>query len=40
MHPALVRPVAEEPSEEDWIVGGLDIRDVRSWEIEEVCADA
>jgi hypothetical protein len=38
--PLLVRPVRPDCSEEDWFLGGLDIRDARNWILKEICADS
>ena len=38
--PLLVRPVKPNPSEEDWFVDGLDIRNISSWQIPEIRSDS
>lgn len=38
--PLLVRPVRENPEDEDWFVERLDIREISSWEIREIRSDA
>jgi len=38
--PLLVRPVAESFREDDWYIGGLDVRRIESWLIREICSDA
>jgi hypothetical protein len=37
--PLLVRPVRQDCTEDDWFIGGLDIRQGRSWKIKGICAD-
>jgi GNAT superfamily N-acetyltransferase len=37
--PVMVRPVKRDCDENDWFIGGLDIRDIRNWEIKEICND-
>lgn len=37
--PMLVRTVREDCVEEDWFVGGLDIRRNETWDIKEICSD-
>ena len=38
--PLLVRPVKRECSEDDWFLGGLDIRDMESWNLKHIAGDA
>jgi len=37
--PLLVRPVRQDYSEDEWFVGGLDIRRNETWKIREICSD-
>jgi len=37
--PLLVRPVSQDFTENDWFIEGLDIRQVDSWDIKEICSD-
>ncbi len=37
--PVLVRPVKRECSEDDWFLGGLDIRDMENWKFRHICGD-
>ncbi len=37
--PLLVRPIKRECSEDDWFLGGLDIRNMENWKIKEICGD-
>jgi GNAT superfamily N-acetyltransferase len=37
--PLLVRPVRRELQEGDWLLGGLDIRNIQNWEIKEIAYD-
>ena len=39
-YPLLVRPVKRECSEDDWFLGGLDIRNMENWKFKHICADA
>ncbi len=38
--PLLIRPVKTTYTEADWIVGGVDIREIRNWHIKEIISDA
>jgi hypothetical protein len=35
----LVRPVRKECREEDWFVQGIDLRTIKSWQLNEFCSD-
>lgn len=37
--PLLVRPVKQDCVDDDWFVGGLDIRRNETWDIKEICSD-
>ncbi len=37
--PLLVRPVKRECAADDWFLDGLDIRDMESWNLKEICGD-
>ena len=37
--PLLVRPVRGELAEEDWLVEGVDSRDIGSWSMKGICSD-
>jgi hypothetical protein len=37
--PILVRPVASNPTEEDWFLNGLDMRDINNWELKGICSE-
>jgi hypothetical protein len=37
--PILVRPVAPNPTEEDWFLNGLDMRDINNWELKGICSE-
>jgi hypothetical protein len=37
--PLFVRPVKKNYIEEDWHIGGLDIRDARNWFLKPICSD-
>lgn len=37
--PILIRPVKESYSEHDWFINDLDVRDINSWHITEICSD-
>ncbi|MFH1145029.1 MAG: GNAT family N-acetyltransferase [Candidatus Eisenbacteria bacterium] len=39
VYPVLVRPVREDFTEEDWRLGGLDIRQAGHWALKGICAD-
>ncbi len=38
--PLLVRPIKRECSEDDWFLGGLDIRVMENWKFKHICGDA
>lgn len=38
--PLLIRPLALEPRNEDWIVAGHDLRGIDVWDLREICSDA
>ena len=38
-YPVLVRPVKRECAADDWFLDGLDIRDMESWKLKEICGD-
>lgn len=37
--PVFVRPVKKIYKEEDWFIEGIDIRDIKNWEINRICSD-
>ncbi|MFZ2630630.1 MAG: hypothetical protein WA081_08520 [Desulfosalsimonadaceae bacterium] len=37
--PLLVRPVKKDPKEQDFFIGGVDIRNFLNWSIKEICSD-
>ena len=37
--PFLVRPVQSRCVEDDWYIGGLDIRNIENWHIKGICND-
>ena len=37
--PILVRPVAPNPTEEDWFLNGLNMRDINNWELKGICSE-
>lgn len=37
--PLLVRPVRQDYGEDEWFIGGLDIRQNETWKIKEICSD-
>jgi len=37
--PVFVRPVKKRYTEKDWLIEGLDIRDIKNWEINGICSD-
>jgi hypothetical protein len=37
--PILVRPIKKEYSENDWYIKGIDMRNINSWYINEICSD-
>jgi GNAT superfamily N-acetyltransferase len=38
--PVMVRPLRAEPTEDDWHVDGLDVRDIGNWTLHGICSDA
>jgi hypothetical protein len=38
--PILVRPVRAEPSADDWLIDGQDVRETGNWAIKGVCSDS
>jgi len=37
--PLFVRPVKKNYNDNDWYIDGLDIREIKNWEIKEICSD-
>lgn len=37
--PLLVRPVKREPTDDDWCIGGRDLRNFDNWSIKGICSD-
>jgi hypothetical protein len=37
--PIIVRPTVGNYSDDDWFVSGVDIRDIKNWQITEICFD-
>jgi len=39
MLPVFVKPAKKTCKEEDWFIEGIDIRDIKNWEINRICSD-